>query len=68
MNFESKESARDFFKLRTGKITFEEYRKRPSGPYSGITIAMDENGEFTDEKIGGVYKSPETDKDQRAAQ
>lgn len=46
MRFKTKEDARDFYKLATRKMRFEDYRKIPTPAFSGVRIDMDENGDF----------------------
>src|SRR3990167_221735 len=46
LSFESKESARDFYRFSTGLISFKEYQSLPHAPWSGFQIDLDETGNF----------------------
>lgn len=46
MRFESKESARDFYKFATDRMSWEDYQNAPAPPLSNVRINMDEHGDF----------------------
>lgn len=52
MRFESKESARDFYKFCEGLISFDEYRAIPKPPLSYAQVDLDDRGDFVDQQTG----------------
>lgn len=47
MRFQTKEEARDFYKVDTGRITFDQYRLLgPKRGLSGVTINLNDAGDF----------------------
>jgi len=50
MRFESKESARDFYRFATRRISMEQYQNLPHTESSDVRIDLDDDGNFVEER------------------